>query len=1637
MFGKKDKKENTVKYPGTRMAMDGNSAVILCEREASDAAGAYPITPSTQMGEFWAEETAKGHINISGKPLVFVEPESEHAAAAVTAGMSMTGLRATNFSSAQGVAFMHESLYAAVGKRLPYVLNIGTRAITKASLNVHCGHDDYHCIDDTGFFQLFGCDAQEAADLNLIGRKIAELSLTPAAVGQDGFLTTHLIEPLQVPERELIEEFCGRPDDIIECPTPAQKMIYGEKRRRVPEVWDVDNPMTSGTVQNQDAYMQAVAGQRPYFFEHISEITEQVMDEYAELTGRQYHRVGQYKMEDAEYVILGQGSMVVQAQAVADYLREKRKLKVGVVNLTIYRPFPGDLIGKVLKGRKGVAVLERTDQPLAEDLPLIREVRAALSKCIENGVANGEKPYPSYESYSAKQIPILYSGSYGLGSRDLQPEGLIGAIENMLDDGKKKKFFYLGVDFIREAANPTAEIRQQELIDNYPEIGELAIRGSENPDLLPEGAITMRMHSVGGWGAITTGKNLAMTLYDLLGYDIRANPKYGSEKKGQPTTYYLSAAPERIRLNCEYHYVDVVLSPDPNVFLHSNPLYGLKDGGFFIIQSNLGDQDEVWAQIPTHYQKYIIDHNIRTYFVDGFKIAKEEASNPDLQFRMQGNAFQGAFFAASPLLERANLTEQQLFDAIEVQLRDKFGAKGENVVQDNLRVVRRGFDEIVEITNKEVTSAAAQLKRETKLPVMLKQLPKGDEIRSDIHHFWEQTGSFYMNGQGNENLVDPLMATSLVPAATAVYRDMTQIRFEYPKFVTENCTACGDCFTTCPDSAIPGLVNTIGDVFATAIERIETKGTLTSHLRRETRTVEKKLRALIDAQGEGAVVSQLLDQAVLETLSESELEGEKREKLEKEFGLFLDSIGGFEFSITKPYYSNKEKKQKNSGGLFSITINPYTCKGCMECVAVCDDGALVAETQTQDTIDKMRKDWEFWLDLPTTKEEFIRIDDLEDKIGALETLLLDKKNYSALLSGDGACLGCGEKTAIHLFTGTVTALMQPRVKKHIAELDDLINRMETHIRLKLAAGMDLSNADAISKVVDDNADKDLTLSDLSGQLNDPAVHEPVDQQWLKWATQLLEKLRHLKWQYTDGKNHVGRADMGFINATGCTSVWGSTFPFSPYPFPWTSHLFQDAPSVAMGVFEGHMAKMAEGFKAIRMAKLELDGKYDELEHASFFTYFDWKKFSDEEWDLCPPVVAVGGDGAMYDIGFQNLSRALASGVPIKVLVLDTQVYSNTGGQACTSGFVGQVADMSPYGKQWKGKTEIRKEMGLIGMAHRTSYILQSSIANVTHMIEGFVDGLNSRNPAMFNLYTTCQPEHGVADDATDMQTKMALDARAYPLFKFDPDAGTTLKECSTIEGNPSIDKDWVSYDLKYEDENGKEQTMTLPFTFADWALTEGRFRKQFSKAPVDSWNDSMIPLHEFLEMDEDDRDGNYPYIWAVDSKNRLMRVLVSQEIVLSCEERMTFWHQIRSIAGEDPADQVDVDAIANQAKAEMAQSMASTLLTMAGGDPSTIESMANAPAAATPGNGAAADFEPVWVETPECTACDECVEIAPETFQYNDDKMVFITNPTGNSYKDIVKAAEKCTAECIHPGTPWNMNEKDLEKLTKRAEKYQ
>ena len=1626
------------KYPGRRAAMDGNSAVVSVERDASDAAGAYPITPSTQMGEGWAEAAAAGYRNIAGRPLIFIEPEGEHAAAAVTAGLSMTGLRSANFSSGQGVAYMHESLYPAVGKRLTYVLNMGCRAMTKATLNVHAGHDDYHCVDDTGFFQVFARDTQAAADLNLIGHRLAELALNPGIVAQDGFLTTHLIESLLLPERELVAEYLGLPEDLIDCPTPAQRLLFGDTRRRVPELWDVDNPMMAGTVQNQDAYMQSVAAQRPFFFDAIPGLAEQAFAEFGALTGRYYARVSGYRTEDAEYLLLAQGSVIPTAEAVADYLRASRGIKLGVVDLVMFRPFPADLIGQMLRGRRAVTVLERVDQPLAVDPPLAREIRAAMGKCLENGRAAGRALHaglPAYEQLA--DLPDLYTACFGLGSRDVTPGDLIGAVENMLPDGAGRRMYYLSIDFVRaQPLHPKDQIRQERMSRDYPGLADLVVKGSENPNLMPERCVTVRMHSIGGWGAITTGKHLATTLFDLLGWHIKANPKYGSEKKGQPTTFYLAVAPEQIRVNGEYQHVDVVLSPDPNVFGHSNALTGLREGGLFIIQSDAATPEAAWQRIPELYRRQIAARNIRLCFLDAFRIAREEATDPDLELRMQGIAFQGAFFAATGLLAEHGLDEERLIEAMRERLSKKFGARGARVVEDNLRVIRRGYDELREVSELELPTETGAAPAAPRIPITVRGLPASSAPLSDIHRFWTDTGSLYARGMGNDNLADPFMALSAVPASTALFRDMSGIRNGHPIWLPQNCTACGKCWTVCPDTAIPGLVNSLSEILATAMERVRKVGHEPKRLPRLIGALEGQVRKLFAETGAGTAARGLISEAI-ETQLAAIADKDERAELATEFGWLEQALGDFQWALTRPFYTQREKNDAGSGGLLSVTINPETCKGCGECVAVCEDGALEQVPQTAASLDTLRRRWDIWRDLPSTADDFIRIDDLEQAIGVLDHILLKKEIYLPFTSGDGACLGCSEKTVVRLFTATVEALMQPRAKAWVAHLDGLIEALGQRVRQALVDGLDIRHLDELAG----SSASRLSLTDLVDRASraDPEASS-VDRAWLQRISALTRELEALRECYTGGTTGRGRAAMGVLNATGCSSVWGSTFPYNPYPFPWANHLFQDSPSLAMGVFEGHMTKMAEGFRAVREAALELAGEQASAEDRAALEHFDWRAFSDQEYALCPPVVVIGGDGAMYDIGFQNLSRVLMSGKPIKVLVLDTQVYSNTGGQACTSGYFGQVSDMATFGAAAKGKREVRKELGLLAIAHRTSYVLQSTIAQPSHMIEGFIEGLSSRTPAVFNCYTSCQPEHGIADDAGYAQAKLAVESRAYPLFRYRPGRGMRLSDGLDLGGNPAPDADWPDYKLRYR-RHGVERELDLPLTFADFAASEGRFRKHFRAVPKEAWHDDMLPLADYLALDKDERAGSFPFIWHLLPGGEPGRLLVSEEIVASCEDRRDFWRLLRELAEPAGAPAADREALVEQVRSELIGRLSDSLLRLAGEDgaapaASAAAAAAAVPSAKPPAPAADADSMAPWIDTPQCSACDECTLINPRIFAYNSEGKAVIKDPNGGPYSDLVKAAERCKESIIHPGLPRERSASGIERWIARGAKY-
>ena len=312
-----------------------------------------------------------------------------------------------------------EQYYHAPGKFSTMVLEVGARALTKHALNVHCGHDDFYAALDTGWTMLVGKDAQQAADQAIILRKVNELALNPGMNIQDGMLTTHSERTYLAPEAELLREYLGAPDDMIDCPTPAQRELFGPKRRRVPEMMDLKNPILLGPVQNQEHHMNGVVARRNNFNEPILKFLE------AGLRGvrpadrpllRPDH--ANTRREDADTVFVSLGCAAENIEAACDYLREQRNAKVGSIHVNVIRPFPEAAIINALRGKKNVIILERTDEGLAGDNPLGRDIRAALGKA-HRSARNSAATLPAF---TPEEMPRIFRGSYGIGSRDFRPE---------------------------------------------------------------------------------------------------------------------------------------------------------------------------------------------------------------------------------------------------------------------------------------------------------------------------------------------------------------------------------------------------------------------------------------------------------------------------------------------------------------------------------------------------------------------------------------------------------------------------------------------------------------------------------------------------------------------------------------------------------------------------------------------------------------------------------------------------------------------------------------------------------------------------------------------------------------------------------------------------------------------------------------------------------------------------------------------------------------------------------------------------------------------------------------------------------------------------------------------------------------
>jgi ferredoxin len=490
------------------------------------------------------------------------------------------------------------------------------------------------------------------------------------------------------------------------------------------------------------------------------------------------------------------------------------------------------------------------------------------------------------------------------------------------------------------------------------------------------------------------------------------------------------------------------------------------------------------------------------------------------------------------------------------------------------------------------------------------------------------------------------------------------------------------------------------------------------------------------------------------------------------------------------------------------------------------------------------------------------------------------------------------------------------------------------------------------------------------------------------------------------------------------------------------------PSVCVSVekvFDAHMVHMARVMKAIRMAELELAGHYDADVHDRYFETFDWRALTDEEIAVCPPAILLVRSDELMGEELARYSRLLVSIKPIKTFVLQRGFH--------------------PEGRSKpEGNFEYRQELGALAVSHRHTYVLQATPLHPASLVEDIRIGLNGAVPALFYFLT---PEA----DLSYVRAGAAWEGRAFPEFVYDRTRGSQFGSRFDVERNPQVESDWPVYELEYDD-NGKTALMNVAFTFADFAALEPEFSRHFLPVPPGCWTDDLVPYADFLKLSPPDAYRKMPFIWMIDAEGWLQKVAVSHLLVWYGQERLDFWRFIQEIGGINNyhvaraigrvreefekakaeemsaltrAHDEETQRVRETAAREAMEKLSAILLDLDSiaalpvsrpAQVRTAEVKDETPAPAAVAEPVAVEetvsVEP-WIETFRCTSCNECININPNCFKYDGNKQAVIADATAATFAQIVAAAEKCPAKCIHPGAPLNSNEPGLDDLVKRA----
>jgi len=702
--------------------MDGNQAAAHASYAYTDVAAIYPITPSSVMAEHTDEWATDGRKNIFGHTVQVTEMQSEAGAAGAVHGSLSAGALTTTYTASQGLLLMIPNIYKMAGEQLPAVINVSARAIATHALSIFGDHSDVYACRQTGAAMLCSSSVQEVMDLTPVAHLSAIKGKVPFINFFDGFRTSHEIQKIET-------------WDYADLKDMADMDAVAAFRKNA---LNPNHPVERGSAQNPDIFFQVREASNPYY-DALPAIVQDYMDKVNAKIGTDYKLFNYYGAADAETIIIAMGSVNDTIEETIDYLLKQGE-KVGVVKVRLYRPFNAQaLVDAIPDSVKRIEVLDRTKEPGSLGEPLWLDVVAALK---------GTK-------FDA--VPV-FSGRYGLGSKDTTPAQIVATFHNT-----EKKRFTIGIN---------------------DDVTHLSLEQGPSLVTTPEGTTNCKFWGLGADGTVGANKNSIKIIGDNTDMYAQAYFDYDSKKSGGVTMSHLRFGKKPIKSTYLIHKANFVACHNPAYIRKYNMVQELVDGGTFLLNCTWSDA-ELEEHIPGQVKKYIYDHKINFYTIDGVKIGIATGMGPT----RINTILQSAFFKLSAIIP-----EEQAIDLMKKAAEKTYGRKGEDVVKKNWAAIEEGAKNVHKV---EVPASWADAKDEG-LDYAVHTEGREDAIK------FANTIQTAVSAQEGNNLpvsafVDYVDGTT--PVGTSAY-EKRGIAVNMPIWNSDNCIQCGFCSYVCPHAVI-------------------------------------------------------------------------------------------------------------------------------------------------------------------------------------------------------------------------------------------------------------------------------------------------------------------------------------------------------------------------------------------------------------------------------------------------------------------------------------------------------------------------------------------------------------------------------------------------------------------------------------------------------------------------------------------------------------------------------------------------------------------------------------------------------------------------------------------------------------------